>query len=77
MPLGRLHAALRAVLDGQIDAETLKVDDDEEDGTDDEIAPFPLTFTTPADLMWKLQKAEIIIRGPYAKLYQFISVLEG
>ena len=27
----RLHAALRAVLDGKIDAETLKVDDDEED----------------------------------------------
>ena len=36
------------------------LDDDEEDGTDDEIAPFPLTFTTPADLMWKLQKAEIV-----------------
>ena len=35
-------------------------DDDEDDGTDDEIAPLPLTFTTPADLLWKLQKADII-----------------
>ena len=36
------------------------LDDDEDDSTDDEIAPLPLTFSTPADLMWKLQKAEII-----------------
>ena len=27
----RLHAALRAVLDGQVDTEALEVDDDEED----------------------------------------------
>ena len=36
------------------------LDDDEDDGTDDEVAPFPLTFTTPADLMWLLRRAEII-----------------
>jgi len=34
--------------------------DEEDYGTDDEISPLPLTFTTPADLRWKLQKAEII-----------------
>ena len=32
----------------------------EDDCTEDEILPLPLIFTTPADLMWKLQKAEII-----------------
>jgi len=41
----------------------VKMDNDncEEDyGTDDEMPPLPLTFTTPADLRWKLQQAEII-----------------
>jgi len=33
------------------------LEEDEDDSADDEI---PLTFTTPADLLWKLQKAEII-----------------
>jgi len=34
--------------------------DEEDYGKDDEMPPLPLTFTTPADLRWKLQKAEII-----------------
>jgi len=33
---------------------------EEEQGTDDEIPPLSLTFTTPADLLWKLQKADIL-----------------
>jgi len=40
-------------------SEVLHLDEDNE-MTDDEIPCLPLTFTTPADLMWKLQKAEII-----------------
>jgi len=36
------------------------LDEDNDDSADDESPPLPLTFTTPADLMWKLQKAEII-----------------
>jgi len=40
-------------------ADVLHLDEDNEI-TDDEIPCLPLTFTTPADLLWKLQKAEII-----------------
>jgi len=40
------------------------LDEDNDDSADDESPPLPLTFTTPADLMWKLQKAEIIPPRP-------------
>jgi len=40
------------------------LDEAKDESADDEIPTLPLTFSTPADLMWKLQKAEIIPTRP-------------
>ena len=42
------------------DEQDTVVELDDDDDTDDDLLPLPLTFNTSADLMWKLQKADIL-----------------